>query len=599
MFQKLDKILLWILRTGLVLILFSVLVKHTGFFFPYIVPRTTYLQLIAEFLGGAAAIFIVLYPSYRPKWTFLSSALAAFFLAGLISVIFSADPSKSMFGTMERSFGFFNILHYGILFFVATVALRTQRQWNIFLAISIAISVYGAINLLNPVLLAKQVPSTVAGNPTFLSAYLIFHICFAAFLFIQTKDKYLKILLGIIIAIQASAILASNVRGGFVGLSAAVLFLMLYSIWKHKQTRTLFGGILIIIILSYGFIFINRDNPAINANPILQRITNFSLEDETIEARFAMWKIALQGIKERPIAGWGRENYSLVFNLYFDPVFDAAKVAEAWEDRTHNVFLDELINGGAIELLAYLFLLTVIFVYVRKNPLFIALLIAYTVQNLFGVDTLNSYMPFFLFLGLLNAKDCYDRHEEIPVVFSYKKPELKIFASVFAAFLIMGGGMFFSAQSARGNAMIYQALKDMAGNNYSAFQKSYEKGREILKPFPYIEAEALTLFSSLIARQAADFSKIDSYPAYITQLTTDMDRAYARNNLEHRVALNFVGLLLNNAVLDKIYLDKADNILRELIIASPDRKIYTATASSSKQIRAYLEKSEVQNPNIK
>ena len=128
------------------------------------------------------------------------------------------------------------------------------------------------------------------------------------------------------------------------------------------------GGILIIIILSYGFVFVNRFEPAVSSNPILQRITNFSFEDETIKSRFAMWRIALEGIKERPITGWGRENYSLVFNLYFNQSFSDAKVAEIWEDRTHNVFIDELINGGIIELLAYLSLLTVIFVYVRKNP---------------------------------------------------------------------------------------------------------------------------------------------------------------------------------------------------------------------------------------
>ncbi len=492
-----------------------------------------------------------------------------------------------MFGTIERSFGFFNILHYGILFFVATVVLRTQKQWNIFLSVSIAISLYTAFNLLSSVISTNLVPPTVAGNPTFLSAYLIFHIFFTSFLFTQTKNKYLRAVLGVILSIQVSAVIASNVRGGFVGLSSAALFLAVYSIWKHAKTRAIVGGILIIIILSYGFVFVNRFEPAVSSNLILQRITNFSFEDETIKSRFAMWRIALEGIKERPITGWGRENYSLVFNLYFNQSFSDAKVAEIWEDRTHNVFIDELINGGIIELLAYLSLLTVIFVYVRKNPLFIGLLIAYTVQNLFGVDTLNSYLPFFLFLAMLNAKDCYASREEIPIAF--KKPGLKSFAPVFAAFLIIGGGMFFSIQSARGNAKIYQSLIDMSRNDYASFQKSYEQGEKILKPFPYIEAEAVTLFSSLVSRQASDFSKINNYPAYITQLVTSMDRAYARSKAEHRFALSFIGLLLNNAILDKTYIDKAENILRELIAVAPDRRVYTATVLSAKQIRAFLE----------
>lgn len=588
MFQKLDKILLWILRSGLVLTLFSVFIKNNNFFFPYIVPRTTYFQLITEFLLIVSVILVALYPSYKPKWTVFSSALTAFFIAGLISVIFSADPSKSMFGTIERSFGFFNILHYGILFFVATVALRTQKQWNALLSVSAAVSLYTALNLLVLLILENRVPATVAGNPTFLSAYLIIHVFFSAFLFTQIKNKYLKILLGLVMAIQIFAVVASGVRGGFVGLSAAAIFLAIYSIIKYTQTRAYIGGILIVFILSYGFIFINRSDPAINSNPILQRITNFSSEDETIKARFSMWNIAIKGILDRPITGWGRENYSLVFNKYFDKSFEDARVAESWEDRTHNIIFDELINGGILELFAYTFLLGVMFAYVRKNPLFMALLIAYTVQNFFGVDTLNSYLPFFLFLSMLNTKASLDKSFET-ADFSFKKPDLKSFAYIFAAFLIAAAGIFFSFESAAGNAKIYKSLINMSQNNYPAFQKSYSEGKEILKPFPYIASEATALFSSFVSNQAAEFSKIADYPAYIAQLTTDMDWVYSRNKLEHRFALNFVGLLLNNAILDKTYIDKAESVLRELMEAVPGRRIYMNTALSAKQIRAYLE----------
>lgn len=594
MLQKLDKILLWILHSGLVLILFSVLIKNESVFFPYIVPRTTYLQFITELIFFISVLFIVLYPAYRPKWTFFSSALSAFFAAGLISVVFSADPSKSMFGTMERAFGFFNILHYGMIFFIATVALRTQKQWNVFLAASILISLYAAIDLLSSFMSTGRVPPTVAGNPTFLSAYLIFHIFFSAFLFTQIKNKYLKIFLGIILAVQILAVIASGVRGGFVGLSLSALFLAVYSIIKHQKTRTVTAGILITLILLYGYIFINRFEPQINTNPILQRITNFSSEDETIKARFAMWRIAWRGILDRPITGWGRENYSLVFNKYFDQSFEEAHVSELWEDRTHNIVFDELINGGILEFLAYAFLLGITFAYVRKNPLFMALLIAYTAQNFFGVDTLNSYLPFFLFIGMLNAKSSLDRSGEISN-FEYKKPDLKSVAFIFAAFLIAASGIFFNIESARGNAKIYKSLLAMARSDYPAFQKSYAEGKNILRFFPYIESESLTLFASLVSRQSADFSRIANYPDYIAQLTTDLDRAYLRNKLEHRVGLNFVGLLLNNAILDKTYIDKAEEILRELMKTSPDRRVFMDTMLSTKQIRAYLE----QNHNKK
>lgn len=581
--MKLDKILLWILRGGLVLVLFSVLVRSYDFFFPYIVPRTVYFQVIVALLLVVAVLLVSLYPVYRPKWTLVHTAIAVWFAAVALSTVFSADPSKSLFGTLERAFGFFNILHYGILLFVTTVALRANRQWNTFLAASVAISIYAAINLIGPVLLAGYVPETIAGNPTFISAYLIFNIFFALYLFTQTDNKKLKILLGFIATMQVAAVLLSNVRGAFVGLSAAGFFMIIYAMWRYKNIRLLLAGGLVIIFLIYGLLFINRGNPFLDKSFIVRRITNFSLNEETIKARFAMWKIALSGIKERPLLGWGRENYSLVFNMHFDPSFDAAGVGEAWEDRAHNVFFDELVNSGIVGLLAYLFVLIAIFISVRSRPLFIALLIAYTGQNLTGVDTLNSYLPFFLYMGLLDSKS-WRLSEDYHTV--YKPPRFKAVTAVILSILIAITSIFFTVQFARGNVAIHNALNNLAINNYTTFQKDYDKGKKILKSFPYIEAEAIVLLSSVVNQATESFAKIDSYKNYLDQIIPDLQRITSRNEMEHRFSMMFVYLLINNAPIDQSYLNKADGILKKMVGTSTNRKLYINAVLVSERVRA-------------
>ncbi len=567
------------------LILFSVLIKNNNFFFPYIVPRTVYFQIITACLLAIAVLFVGLYPVYRPKWTLIHSAIAVWFGTMALSTVFSADPSKSMFGTFERAFGFFEVLHYGVLLFVSTVALRTERQWNIFLAVNLAIGTYAAMNLLGSVLLTGYVPPTVAGNPTFISAYLIFSIFFALYLFTQTHNRKLKILLGFIAFIQAAAVVLSNVRGAFLGLGAAAFFMIIYAIWKYKNIRHLLVGGLVIVFLIYGLLFINRGSPFLSNNSIVRRITNFSLQEETIKARFAMWRIALSGIKERPLLGWGRENYSLVFNTHFDPSFDAAGVGEAWEDRAHNVFIDELIHGGTVGLLAYLFLLTAIFISVRSKPLFIALLIAYTVQNLTGVDTLNSYLPFFIYIGLLDHKSWRLSEGVRP---TYNPPGPKAIAAMGLSLFVATTSIFFTIQSARGNVAVHDALSNLAVNDYTAFQKDYDKGKRILAPFPYLEAEAVMLLSSVVNQAAGSFAKLDNYKNYLNQIISDLQRVTLRNEMEQRFLIMFAGLLLNNVPVDKSYLDRADVIIKKLITSSPNRKLYINFVLSSQRTRAAL-----------
>ena len=55
--------------------------------------------------------------------------------------------------------------------------------------------------------------------------------------------------------------------------------------------------------------------------------------------------MAFEGVKERPILGWGQSNYNYVFNKYYRPEL---LEGEAWFDRVHNIVMDWLIAGGII-----------------------------------------------------------------------------------------------------------------------------------------------------------------------------------------------------------------------------------------------------------
>lgn len=116
--------------------------------------------------------------------------------------------------------------------------------------------------------------------------------------------------------------------------------------------------------------------------------------------------MAWEGFKEKPLLGWGQENFNLVFNKYYKPELYKD---EPWFDRVHSIFFDWLIAGGILGLLAYLSiplaLLWVIWfgkitsITSVEKSLLTGLIAAYEFHNLFVFDNIISYIFFFTILA--------------------------------------------------------------------------------------------------------------------------------------------------------------------------------------------------------
>lgn len=590
---KLEKSLLWILRAGLVMTLIAPFIFINGYFFPYIVPRAIFFQITTEILLVAAVALVALFPKYLPKKSWIITGLLIFFGASALATVFSADPMKSFIGTIERSLGLFHFLHYGILFFVASVALRNIKEWLISLGIAVVSSVYVSLTFLFPVWLSTNgaLPPSIMGNPTFLGAYLLIHIFFTAFIFTHVQKKWLKGLLLLAGAIQILALLATNVRGAFLGLIASAFFLLFYYAWKHIQWRTAIIGLIVIMIGSYSLVFINKSTDFVRKNSILASVTDFSY-DATVKSRFSMWKMAWNGFKEKPVLGWGRENFSIVFNSHYDPAFASSGVSEGWEDRAHNVVFDELTNGGSVQLISYILLMLAVLWAVRKNPIFIALLIAYTIQNFFGVDTLNSYLPLFLFFALANFLS-HSRAEE-----AHQKQFKPFFAYgtvALSAVLAFAALFWFTLPFAQANRSMHKALASLMENNSAAFESNYSKSKSQSGYFPSMQLELLGIMGSSILGFGQELAKANLYFQYAKPVIDDLSRWHNRLAYEQRWSFVLSQILQQSAIVsgDMNYLSRADDTLRYLLLNSPERQLFAMALRNSGRIREFFEKQSV------
>ena len=141
------------------------------------------------------------------------------------------------------------------------------------------------------------------------------------------------------------------------------------------------------------------------------RLASISLSDDTIYARLLNIQIATKGVLERPVFGWGQENYAIVFDKYYDPRMYAQ---EPWFDRVHNIIFDWLVAGGVVGLVSYLsiFAATLWVLWkkskagahvfsVAERSIITGLIAGYFIHNLSVFDNITSYILFGTVLGYL------------------------------------------------------------------------------------------------------------------------------------------------------------------------------------------------------
>ncbi|OGJ60195.1 hypothetical protein A2635_05485 [Candidatus Peribacteria bacterium RIFCSPHIGHO2_01_FULL_51_9] len=309
-------------------------------------------------------------PQYRPRRSWVLGAFALFVVVIGVADAFGAYPFKSMWSNYERMEGWVTLAHLLAYVVVAVSVLNTENlwrrlfQWSLF--VSLCLSLLGVLQVFGIFSsaggtsgLSGRVAATF-GNPIYLAAYMLFHIFIAGMLFAQMlkvreagRRLAPALFYGGVIGLDTLALLLTGTRGAMLGLlGGAFLTLVLLSLAPgSRRLRRITIGAFIGLIVAGGALWAARDSAFVNSVGFLGRLASISLTDNTTKARFLNMGIAWEGVKERPILGWGQENYALVFDKYYDPRMYAQ---EQWFDRVHDSIFDWWIAGGTLGLLAFL-----------------------------------------------------------------------------------------------------------------------------------------------------------------------------------------------------------------------------------------------------
>ncbi len=411
-----------ILKTGIFLSFIFFFFVFSDLLFPYITSKQISFNILMEVLLVVWVAFIVKYPEWRPKKSWISIGLVSFMAVLVISCFTGVDFNLSFWGDVERMLGVFHLLHFLIFYFIIITVMRTWRDWRGLLIVSVS-----AATLLSLYGIVEGKADSRIGNKAYVAGLMIFNIYFCLLLFFReyklhntfkhkllsfiSKDplQNVKWLYLLPIPVLFWQFYIANITGAIVGLGFSILlFFFLFGITsKGKKIKIITLALTLLLVVAGSLVLLNKDSKYLKD---IEQIQDISLEGNTFKTRLIAWEAVFKDFKNHPVLGTGHGNFAVTFDKYFTADFYDYVRDETYFDRAHNNILDILSTSGILGLLAYLSIFIAVAYYlirafIKKDisnfhfSLLTALFAAYFVQNLAVFDSFVTYVSLMVLLG--------------------------------------------------------------------------------------------------------------------------------------------------------------------------------------------------------
>ena len=453
------QILLWAVRAGVLLVLLTPLIVSTGAYFPFVVGKAIYSRSIIEVTFVLWLILILYDPKYRLGRSWVVAALGLWLLVSILAGLTGVSPMRSMWSTYERMQGIFDLAHWFCFVIVAASVFRTFASWRVLFSVNLAIGTVVAVlgigqhfDWINFQWIgdSNRVESTI-GNATYIGAYAAVNVLIGVGLIVQSfshqarerargqglsraarrrrrsgsqtfrLNDYLELRAFWMLAAFANlmTLWLTATRGAVVGLGAALfVFAIWYSGWgSMKVARWVGYAILVGAVAALVMLLAARTtsalDPIVESSYMLKRLSTMSFDDSSINRRIMSTEAGLRSYMDRPLLGWGPENFLIAWGRHYDFESGTREIF----DQAHSKPIEELTTKGAVGLISYLLIWCAMALVVFRSfraevgyqQLFVAIfgvtLVAYFVQNLFLFDTPTTVMLFCVLAAFTVAEE--------------------------------------------------------------------------------------------------------------------------------------------------------------------------------------------------
>jgi O-antigen ligase len=410
-----------------------------------------------------AWVFLAIkYPEFRPPRSKVLLAFSLYVLASLLAALWGVNPTHSLWSSYDRMTGVVDLIHWLMFALVLVSVVRLPKDWTALFNWQLAITVVLSLIALGQAYGQLFIPSLVApcrvyatlGNPSFLAPILVVSILLATGLFLRSiwdsgsesgpaiseanqgdatvaSSATPKALVAsqafwlIVIGLGIFTLILTGTRGALIGLVAGILVMpVALAIWGNrsalKATSLAAAGLLTAVGLLLAVdLNIGIASPHCASATSSNRLTDLAstgTADGSLANRLASIEAGFQGFLERPVFGWGPENFGYAFDRHVDAwVF---RLGSFVQDKAHNQVIEELTTKGVVGILAFSFMwLVLVWVVVsRKRPAsedalayaVLGALAGYFVQNLFLFDTPSTLLVWLVLVGWVATQERKD-----------------------------------------------------------------------------------------------------------------------------------------------------------------------------------------------
>jgi len=580
MVKNLKEIIRWVTY----LTFLTPLIVSARFFFPFVSPKSLYFFALSEIIIFCWLILIFISPNFRPKKNAILISLLVYLFVFILSTIFGVNPSYSFWSKHERMTGLLMQLHlFG--FFLALSSTFNKEDFKNFFVFSISVSILaGIFAILNVENQIMRGGGTI-GNESFLGTYLLFNCFFALYLYFSSLDWKKRFGLVSFFILTICLLLTGVSLKGQTFLNS--LFLIFYKSGARAAKISLYGGLSLLFLL---WLIASKKKPIkisgfliLIPSTILISYALYSImfqpqsffrhliekEVGSFGGRFYVWEEAKKAFFERPIFGWGPENFEFAFQKYFNPCYGTGDCgSDVWYDRAHNVIFDTLVTTGILGLLSYFLVLISVFYFLWKNflknktdfwvpSIFTSLFVSYFVQNLTVFDMVSSYLMLFLSLSFIAS---FSREKE---KIEIRKPSSYLIS--FFAILFFASFLYFVIFPVISSTSVISAIKTQP---FTKERLELEKRAIYISPLGRFQIRQF-----LTENLLANYEQNPVWGANVKEefdfLAEEMRKNVKECNLDFRSYLELGQLLNLYARVESQKIAEAEEVLRKAIEISP------------------------------
>ena len=420
---------------GIALVLLTPFVVMPDVFYPHAVGKAVWSRALIEVTVALWAALALADPAARPPRSALLVILGIGTAVALLAAAAGADFERSLWSSYERMQGVVDLLHWFAFFTVLVSVLRTPRAWLLLLALHLAagtvlvlLVIARSLDLEAPFFadLPERHPRRFGGplgSPVFLGAWLAVNamlaLGFAAAALLRPEAgsagrRAGAAAWGGAAALHLWGLALAGSAGAFAGMLAGLAFagagLAAFAPGRRRRAAWLAAGAL----AAAGVAGLAATDPGGAAarwvhDPAVQLLDKFDPNHPSVQARLAAWRMSLAGLAERPLLGWGPENFDLVFGRHATG-YGAAMEAH---DKPHSTLFEAAATTGGAGLAVWLALWAATFAAAWRSArglagpvpalaLFAgAALAAHFVQGLASFDTAAGRLQHMLLLAFL------------------------------------------------------------------------------------------------------------------------------------------------------------------------------------------------------